>query len=253
MPSYRFLLLALLASMVIFLGGIVDAKPQRLLYPIPASASDIPLTKKTQTNLIPTQRYNTQPLTYSVAGVKASNVSLGYPLGKAYPVTSFFGMRVHPIKGDRRLHAGVDIGAPYGTPVLASRAGRVVFAGRSGGYGNTVILEHSNPKERTLYAHLSKITVHQAQLVEAGTVVGQVGSTGLSTGAHLHFEVRQPTNQGWQARNPVGRLGKPGQLPPPSSTPPAPPIEDIPECDVALWGECTAPPRCDVVLFGECQ
>ena len=103
-------------------------------------------------------------------------------------ITSSFGMRVHPITGVTRMHTGVDIGAPYGSPVVAVANGYVVFQGSLGGYGNAIMIEHGDC--RTLYGHLSKIYVKAGEKVYAGQRIGAVGSTGLSTGPHLHFEVR---------------------------------------------------------------
>ena len=103
-------------------------------------------------------------------------------------ITSSFGMRVHPITGVTRMHTGVDIGAPYGSPVVAVANGYVVFQGSLGGYGKAIMIEHGDC--RTLYGHLSKIYVKAGEKVYAGQRIGAVGSTGLSTGPHLHFEVR---------------------------------------------------------------
>lgn len=105
-------------------------------------------------------------------------------------VSSPFGMRLSPWRRGRHLHTGVDIRARTGTPVRTSAAGTVVFAGRdSGGYGTTVVVDHGGDV-KTLYGHLSGIYVRTGQRIPRGTVVGAVGSTGRSTGAHLHFEVR---------------------------------------------------------------
>jgi len=110
----------------------------------------------------------------------------------AAPVTSGFGMRVHPVTGAPRLHAGLDLGAPTGTPIRAAAGGTVVFAGVMGGYGNTVDVRHPDGTT-TRYAHQSRILVRSGQQVAAGQAIGLVGSTGASTGPHLHFEVRTPT------------------------------------------------------------
>lgn len=104
-------------------------------------------------------------------------------------VTSVYGPRVHPIFGNLRLHAGLDLSAATGTPILAAADGFVVAAGVRGGYGNAVVLDHGNSLA-TLYGHQSQILVAEGQLVRRGDVVGLVGSTGNSTGPHLHFEVR---------------------------------------------------------------
>jgi murein DD-endopeptidase MepM/ murein hydrolase activator NlpD len=105
-------------------------------------------------------------------------------------VTSTYGRRVDPINGGARDHHGVDIAAPRGTPIGAAAAGTVVFAGRRGGYGNTVIIEQPDGKQ-TLYAHAEELLVKAGERVNAGQTIATVGSTGRSTGPHLHFEVRE--------------------------------------------------------------
>lgn len=102
-------------------------------------------------------------------------------------VTSGFGMRTHPISGRRKLHAGTDYGAPTGTPAWSVAAGTVTFAGNRGGYGKLVEVSHAGGV-RTRYGHLSKILVRRGQAVRQRQTVGLVGSTGYSTGPHLHFE-----------------------------------------------------------------
>ncbi len=105
------------------------------------------------------------------------------------PITSPFGWRVHPIYRSRRFHAGIDFGVPTGTPVRAADRGTVIYAGWYGGYGNTVILNHGGGIT-TLYAHNSRLAVGVGQVVQRGQAIAASGSTGLSTGPHLHFEVR---------------------------------------------------------------
>ncbi len=105
------------------------------------------------------------------------------------PIGSGFGMRKHPIYGIVRLHAGVDFDAPMGAPVIAAKEGRVIFAGVQGGYGNVVVIQHAGPVT-TVYAHLSSIDVRTGNYLGKGELLGRIGSTGLSTGPHLHFEVR---------------------------------------------------------------
>lgn len=107
----------------------------------------------------------------------------------AGPVTSGYGYRTHPIFGDRRLHTGIDIGAPYGAPVVASANGRVVFAGTMSGYGNAIVVDHGKGLATT-YNHLSGFSVGSGQQVGRGTPIGSVGCSGYCTGPHLHFEVR---------------------------------------------------------------
>lgn len=116
------------------------------------------------------------------------------PSGKfAWPVAariiSGFGYRIHPIFRVRRFHLGIDLAAPYGTLVKAADGGQVIQAGYFGGYGNSVMLYHGGGFA-TWYAHLSSINVSIGQFVQRGQVIGLVGSTGWSTGPHLHFEVR---------------------------------------------------------------
>lgn len=107
----------------------------------------------------------------------------------AGPLLSGFGYRIHPILGTNRLHAGIDIGSPYGTSVKAAAGGKVIQAGYFGGYGYSIIIYHGGGYA-TWYAHLSSINVSLGQMVERGSVIGRVGSTGFSTGPHLHFEIR---------------------------------------------------------------
>ncbi len=116
------------------------------------------------------------------------SVRISHPL-PGYDPGSAFGMRVHPILGITRLHAGDDIGAPMGTPIHAAADGTVVIAAVRGGYGNATVIDHGNSLA-TVYAHQSQILVKVGQVVKRGDVIGYVGSTGLSTGPHLHFETR---------------------------------------------------------------
>ncbi|KOP25531.1 peptidase M23 [Hapalosiphon sp. MRB220] len=137
--------------------------------------------------------------------IAISGTGFMYPLSIPSPITSLFGWRVHPITGDRRFHSGMDIGAATGTPILAAYSGQVEVADWVGGYGQAVILNHNNALQ-TLYGHMSQILVQPGQRVERGTVIGLVGSTGNSTGPHLHFEVRQLTPEGWAAVDPSAEI-----------------------------------------------
>jgi murein DD-endopeptidase MepM/ murein hydrolase activator NlpD len=105
-------------------------------------------------------------------------------------ITSGFGWRTHPILGYEKFHAGLDFGADYGVVISAADTGLVIFSGWYGGYGNSVILDHGN-NITTLYAHADEAYVVEGQMVQKGQPIAAVGSTGLSTGPHLHFEVRQ--------------------------------------------------------------
>jgi murein DD-endopeptidase MepM/ murein hydrolase activator NlpD len=107
----------------------------------------------------------------------------------AGPIVSGFGSRTNPIGGGSGFHSGVDIAAPMGAPIYACWSGRVAIAGWQGGYGNAIVLDHGGGKG-TLYGHQSRFAVSVGQTVSAGQVIGFVGSTGNSTGPHLHFEVR---------------------------------------------------------------
>jgi murein DD-endopeptidase MepM/ murein hydrolase activator NlpD len=105
------------------------------------------------------------------------------------PVTSGYGWRTHPIFKTRRFHAGIDIGAPSGAPVVAAATGKVVFVGSANGYGRHVIIDHGGGVA-TLYGHLSSISTSHGAVLARGGPVGRVGCTGYCTGPHLHFEVR---------------------------------------------------------------
>jgi len=129
-----------------------------------------------------------------------STGSFSYPVRA--PITSPFGPRRHPIFGVRSMHSGIDLAAPYGTPIKASEGGVVIYSGWYGGYGKVVIVDHAKGLS-TLYAHLSSTKVTVGTRVKQGDVVGFEGSTGYATGPHLHFEVRE---QG-KPRNPVIYLG----------------------------------------------
>ncbi|MEX1323363.1 MAG: M23 family metallopeptidase [Synechococcaceae cyanobacterium] len=132
------------------------------------------------------------------------NRRLLFPLVGTGVNTSGFGFRLHPILGSWLMHTGIDLAASTGTPVVAGLGGRVVSSGVAGGYGLAVELEHDNPRRRTLYAHLSELYVKSGDRVRQGEVIGRVGSTGLSTGPHLHFELRLPSDGGWVAVDPGG-------------------------------------------------
>jgi murein DD-endopeptidase MepM/ murein hydrolase activator NlpD len=104
-------------------------------------------------------------------------------------VNSEYGMRVHPQFNTKLMHTGIDIAAPIGTPVISVAAGEVLFAGWQRGYGQVIIIDHGG-NLITIYGHLSRMDVRDGQDITAGQVIGGVGSTGISTGSHLHFEVR---------------------------------------------------------------
>ncbi len=156
-----------------------------------AVAYNIPLE-----SALPKVAYN--GLAYNPSG-------LAFPLSVPSSISSVFGWRKHPLTGDRRFHTGMDLAAAEGTPVLAAYSGQVEISDWVGGYGLTVVLNH-NSAQQTLYGHMSETFVRPGQWVERGTVIGRVGSTGNSTGPHLHFETRQLTPNGWVATNPGAQL-----------------------------------------------
>jgi murein DD-endopeptidase MepM/ murein hydrolase activator NlpD len=115
-----------------------------------------------------------------------------WPLADSFPITSNFGYRKDPFTGATKYHGGIDLGAPEGTPVLAAADGTVIAANSTdswgGGYGYYVKIQHDGTYS-SLYAHCSRIAVTNGQEVKRGQVIGYIGSTGRSTGSHLHFEI----------------------------------------------------------------
>ena len=105
-------------------------------------------------------------------------------------ISSGFGIRTDPKTGSRSMHSGIDIAAPLGTPIHAAASGEVMSASLNRGYGLCIIILHGNGVQ-TLYGHCSRLAVHAGQMVRRGEIIGNVGSTGRSTGPHLHFEVRR--------------------------------------------------------------
>jgi len=122
-------------------------------------------------------------------GVDGVESVKGFVFPKKGRISSKFGPRSHPIFGSTASHPGVDITGHMGDPIWAAKAGRVIFAGWRGGYGNAVVIQHSG-NITSLYAHMSALETKVGDVLEAGEVVGLTGTTGFSTGPHLHFEVR---------------------------------------------------------------
>ena len=142
-----------------------------------------------------------------IPGVRINFDTYRFPFeSQAFPrISSRFGSRYHPVLKRRRMHDGLDIPKPYGTPIYPARSGRVIEAGWHDGYGQLVIIKHNNG-ETTRYGHMSKTMVKVGDLVQRGkTMVGRVGSTGISTGPHLHFEVRDKNGK---PVNPTAKIGK---------------------------------------------
>ncbi len=154
----------------------------------------------------PLPSYLNQKLLRPFSRIGLQNLKFIYPLAIPSPISSLFGWRIHPISGASRMHTGTDIAAPEGTPVLATMSGKVLLADNLGGYGLTIALEHSDGTQQTLYGHLSEIFVKPGELIQQGAVIGRVGSTGNSTGPHLHLEFRQLTDAGWMAIDPGTQL-----------------------------------------------
>lgn len=132
-----------------------------------------------------------------------SGGQLQWPVPASQRITSYYGYRIHPISGTYKLHSGIDIGASTGTNIVAAEDGQVILAsnGYNGGYGNYVIISHGSGLT-TRYAHCSKLLVSVGQNVKRGQAIAEVGSTGASTGPHLHFEVRI----NGESKNPVDYL-----------------------------------------------
>jgi len=141
-------------------------------------------------------RWGSEGLFYEASGVGEQRRGLVAPVPG--PISSRYGMRRHPILGYRRMHAGMDFRASHGTPIVAVTDGRVQSAGRAGGCGNAVRLDHGGGLA-TRYCHMSRMAVRRGQQVRRGQVIGYVGSTGLSTGPHLHYEMYR----GGRAINPA--------------------------------------------------
>lgn len=143
----------------------------------------------------------------SLAGALSGRVMALTAIPSQMPVaaralTSGFGMRSHPMLGRRRAHSGVDLSAPTGSPIVATSDGQVSWADWAGGYGIAVAVEHGGGYQ-TRYGHMSRVNVAPGQNVRKGDIIGYVGSTGMSTGPHLHYEVRV----NGQAVNPLPMLG----------------------------------------------
>lgn len=136
----------------------------------------------------PQQRNIAQLVAQLPTGTAGARPSFS-PLARA-AVTSQFGYRNHPMGGGRKMHAGIDLSAPAGTPVYATAMGVVTGAGWQGNYGLLIELAHAD-SYHTRYGHLSRLAVQSGQIVEPGQLIGYVGSTGRSTGPHLHYEVRR--------------------------------------------------------------
>ncbi len=178
--------------------GFTEGGPQPLSTPLTVPVSALMAGADGSFSL--SSVFSITPRPAPVAG--NGNRRLLFPIIGPAAFTSGFGYRLHPVLGSWLMHAGKDYAASEGTPVVSALGGRVVSSGMAGGYGLTVEVEHDNPRRRTLYAHLSELFVKAGDRVRQGEVIGRVGSTGMSTGPHLHFELRLPQDGGWVAVDP---------------------------------------------------
>lgn len=125
--------------------------------------------------------------------VQVSNGKLYCVTGTPYAITSYYGNRFHPVLNTYRFHAGIDIGVYTGTPIYALKDGQVIYSGYMSGYGNVVMIHHGDII--SLYAHNSSLLVNEGQQVKGGQLIAKSGNSGLSTGPHLHFEIRKPNGE----------------------------------------------------------
>jgi murein DD-endopeptidase MepM/ murein hydrolase activator NlpD len=161
-------------------------------------------TASSGTTAVEVRRLNSQEIA-AMSLPSNGDKQMLFPLLIPSEISSLFGSRVHPITGQVRMHQGTDLAAPEGTPVVAAFSGRVEIAGWLGGYGLIVVISHGDSSE-TRYAHLSKVFVKSGQEVKQGNVVGLVGSTGMATGPHLHFEIWKKIKGELVAIDPTPRL-----------------------------------------------
>ncbi len=156
---------------------------------LPSTRPQLPVEIPSQVTVADVLAYGSKPepslLTKADPGLQ-----LAYPLGEWADSMDPWGWRYSEVKGAWRMHTGVDLAAPTGTPVLAVKAGRVLLVQAVSGYGTTVLLDHGNGLE-TLYAHLQQALVQEGDWLEQGVQLGAVGMSGSASGPHLHFELRQ--------------------------------------------------------------
>ena len=182
-------------------GVLVTVKKEKSLSQI-ADQYRVPLATVSRANrLDPGTRLESGQEIFVPGGRPLDRGTFIWPLVRYGRISSGFGYRTHPIYRRRMWHSGIDLTAGYGTPIRAARSGRVVSCSWNGGYGNAVVIKHQNGFQ-TLYGHCSKIYVKKNQYIKKGQTIAAVGSTGISTGPHLHFEVRK----GGRAVNPLRYL-----------------------------------------------
>lgn len=146
--------------------------------------------QKQRNNKVVTRGNQTKPSENQPKPTESETVSI---TGSRYRVTSPYGWRVHPVLGYRRFHKGIDIGVPMGTPLYSLRDGVVIFSGTMSGYGRVIMVDHGNIV--SLYAHNSSLVKGVGQTVKGGQLIAYSGNSGLSTGPHLHFEVRNSSGE----------------------------------------------------------
>lgn len=170
---------------------LIEARKQDRERVLSSAISERDSAERAYQELLETSR-QIQQMIRSQSGRRGGGVSgtgvLMWPTA-ATIITSPYGTRTHPIFGTTRYHSGIDIGADYGDTVVAADSGTVIYSGWMGGYGKAVIIDHNNGLS-TLYGHNSELLVSEGQQVRKGQPISRVGSTGYSTGPHLHFEVR---------------------------------------------------------------
>lgn len=131
--------------------------------------------------------------------IKVTNGKMYCVTGKPYRITSYYGNRLHPVLGTYRFHAGIDIGVYTGTPLYSLKDGEVVFAGTMSGYGKVIMVHHGDII--SVYAHCSSLVLSEGEKVKGGQLIAYSGNTGLSSGPHLHFEIRKTNGDTVNALN----------------------------------------------------
>ncbi len=172
----------------------IKSSSKKVQSEIEASKSKLQDLEKKEDEMIALSKELAKKITQlSSTTAKYAGGVLAWPTPGYTRISSPFGYRIHPIYKVRKFHTGVDIDAPSGATIVAANSGKVIMAGWNGGYGNCVIIDHGGGLA-TLYAHQSKIMVQEGDYLKKGDTVGKVGTTGLSTGPHLHFEARKSGN-----------------------------------------------------------
>lgn len=182
---HKWLWSLLLPCVVALFAGAALAEPANPVF-LPTGEDARALDAALARNGSASAGYDPVPLDVSVEAGIARTLP---PLSRMPPVSSRFGWRNDPLRSGKRMHAGIDLPSAFGTPVRATMPGRVRTSGWAVGYGNLIEIEHGNGVS-TRYGHLSRRLVNEGDSVPAGAIIGFVGSTGRSTGNHLHYEIR---------------------------------------------------------------